>query len=91
MACSQSLGNLTALRWVSVQDLKMREKTIQLLEENWPYERTDFGGGVRIISLDDLETKSLEDFQKIKGIGPARAEEIHKAVRQALSERPFGF
>jgi len=91
MTCSASFNRQTALRWVCLQDLKLPESLIRLLEEKWPYERTDFGGGVSIISLEDLESKSLQDLERIEGIGPARAKRIQEAVKLAQSERPFGF
>lgn len=88
MTFSQDIGKGPVhLRWVLLKDLRMSEATKEILEREWPYPKQDFGGGVRAVSLLDLQDVTRKMLLAIPGIGPARAEEILEAVARGAREQ----
>ena len=88
MAYSVSIGKApNYLRYVLLKDLKgISERTNEVLQRNWPYAKTDFGGRVEEITLLDLLDVSQEMLLAIPEIGPARAQEILGAVDRGKKE-----
>lgn len=89
MTFSRSIGSIGRLiaapRWITVDDLELTPATKKILKESWPFEKTDFGGGVASITLQDL-AKNQENLLSISGVGKARAEEIRSAIKKVESE-----
>lgn len=88
MAYSVSIDRAPAyLRYVVLADLKhISERTREALQRNWPYTKTDFGGHVQRITLLDLLDVSRDMLLAISEIGPARADEILRAVDRGKNE-----